>query len=162
MSSHAAQTILVTGAAGFLGSHLCDHLLADGHTIIGVDNLSTGSLANLSSSRRRGALPLRRSGHLPALRRPAWWTTSSTSPHPRARSITRVSASKRFWSGRLERSTRSSWQKNTGAGYLHASTSECYGDPEVHPSGRDLLGQRQPCRPALGLRRSETLLRGQR
>ena len=41
------QTILVTGAAGFLGSHLSDLLLAEGHTVIGVDDLSTGNLANL-------------------------------------------------------------------------------------------------------------------
>jgi dTDP-glucose 4,6-dehydratase len=39
--------ILVTGAAGFLGSHLTDRLLAEGHTVLGVDNLSTGNLANI-------------------------------------------------------------------------------------------------------------------
>src|SRR5690349_7609183 len=39
--------VLVTGAAGFLGSHLTDALLAEGHRILGVDNLSTGSLENL-------------------------------------------------------------------------------------------------------------------
>ena len=43
----SSQTILVTGAAGFLGSHLCDALLAEGHTVLGMDNLSTGSTANL-------------------------------------------------------------------------------------------------------------------
>jgi dTDP-glucose 4,6-dehydratase len=40
--------LLVTGAAGFLGSHLTDRLLADGHTVFGVDNLSTGNLENLA------------------------------------------------------------------------------------------------------------------
>ena len=39
--------IVVTGAAGFLGSHLCDHLLAKGHTVIGLDNLITGSTRNI-------------------------------------------------------------------------------------------------------------------
>jgi len=39
--------VLVSGAAGFLGSHLTDALLGEGHTVIGVDNLCTGSLANL-------------------------------------------------------------------------------------------------------------------
>src|SRR5947209_12976074 len=43
----ASHTILVTGAAGFLGSHLCDVLLAEGHNVLGVDNLCTGNTANL-------------------------------------------------------------------------------------------------------------------
>ena len=44
----ASKKILVTGAAGFLGSHLCDALLAEGNEVLGVDNLCTGSLANLA------------------------------------------------------------------------------------------------------------------
>jgi dTDP-glucose 4,6-dehydratase len=43
--------LLVTGAAGFLGSHLCDRLLRDGHQVIGVDNLVTGSLNNVAHLR---------------------------------------------------------------------------------------------------------------
>jgi UDP-glucose 4-epimerase len=44
-------TILVTGGAGFIGSHLCDRLLAEGHRVIAVDDLSTGRIANLSEAR---------------------------------------------------------------------------------------------------------------
>lgn len=43
---------VVTGAAGFIGSHLCDRLLADGHSVVGVDNLATGRLANLEKARK--------------------------------------------------------------------------------------------------------------
>ena len=45
------KTILVTGAAGFLGSHLCDYLLAQDHRVICVDNLDTGSLQNIEHIR---------------------------------------------------------------------------------------------------------------
>ena len=44
-------TSVVTGGAGFLGSHLCDHLLAEGHRVICVDNLETGSLENIAHAR---------------------------------------------------------------------------------------------------------------
>jgi UDP-glucose 4-epimerase len=47
-------TYLVTGGAGFIGSHLCDRLLAEGHRVIAVDDLSTGRIANLSESRGYG------------------------------------------------------------------------------------------------------------
>ncbi|MGH2637391.1 MAG: SDR family NAD(P)-dependent oxidoreductase, partial [Actinomycetota bacterium] len=45
---------LVTGGAGFIGSHLCDRLLAEGHRVVAVDDLSTGRIANLSEARRYG------------------------------------------------------------------------------------------------------------
>jgi dTDP-glucose 4,6-dehydratase len=45
------KAVLVTGAAGFLGSHLVDRLLGDGHTVLGVDNLSTGRLSNIEHLR---------------------------------------------------------------------------------------------------------------
>src|SRR5690606_6009628 len=48
----AMATCLVTGGAGFLGSHLCDELLRRGHRVICVDNLETGSLANIAHIRR--------------------------------------------------------------------------------------------------------------
>ena len=51
-------TCLVTGGAGFLGSHLCDELLRRGHRVICVDNLETGSLANIEHTRRPDFLHL--------------------------------------------------------------------------------------------------------
>lgn len=48
------STVLVTGGAGFIGSHLCDRLLAEGHRVVAVDDLSTGRIANLSEARGYG------------------------------------------------------------------------------------------------------------
>lgn len=48
-------TILVTGGAGFIGSHLCDRLLAEGHRVVAVDDLTTGRIANLSEARSYGS-----------------------------------------------------------------------------------------------------------
>lgn len=48
-------TLLVTGGAGFIGSHLCDRLLAEGHRVVAVDDLTTGRIANLSEARSYGA-----------------------------------------------------------------------------------------------------------
>src|SRR3954449_8937435 len=52
ISSPRNVHVMVTGAAGFLGSHLCDALLAGGHCVVGVDNLLTGSLRNLEHLKR--------------------------------------------------------------------------------------------------------------
>ena len=51
--------ILITGAAGFLGSHLSDRLLADGHHVIGMDNLITGNLRNVAHLAREPRVPTR-------------------------------------------------------------------------------------------------------
>src|SRR5918994_3609325 len=51
LRSRKMSTALVSGGSGFLGSHLCDHLLAHGHRVICVDNLDTGTLANIEHIR---------------------------------------------------------------------------------------------------------------
>ncbi len=43
----AAKRVLITGAAGFLGSHLCDRFIKDGYSVVGMDNLITGDLENI-------------------------------------------------------------------------------------------------------------------
>jgi UDP-glucose 4-epimerase len=48
-------TVAVTGSAGFIGSHLCDHLLAGGHRVVGVDNMATGRRENLATAQDDGA-----------------------------------------------------------------------------------------------------------
>ena len=52
------QRVLVTGAAGFLGSHLCDLLIGEGHQVVGVDNFATGRPANLTGLRNESRFSL--------------------------------------------------------------------------------------------------------
>jgi UDP-glucose 4-epimerase len=51
-------TVAVTGSAGFIGSHLCDHLLAEGHRVVGVDNMATGRRENLATAEDHGSFTL--------------------------------------------------------------------------------------------------------
>ena len=52
--------VLVTGAAGFIGSNVCDRLIADGHTVFGVDDLSRGTLSNIEDAARGGSFDFER------------------------------------------------------------------------------------------------------
>lgn len=140
------QKILVTGAAGFLGSHLSDSLLAEGHTVLGVDNLSTGRRANIEHlSHEPGFALLEQDicepfdpGHVDYV----FNFASPASPADYARlgpETLRVGSYGTF--NTLEIA------KKYGAGYLHASTSECYGDPEMHPQEESYWGHVNPIGP---------------
>src|SRR3984885_8110143 len=142
----AERLVLVTGAAGFLGSHLCDALLAEGHQVVGVDNLSTGNLENL--------------GHLKDEPRFFFEQLDITQPFD----VGKVDYVFNFASpaspvdymrlgvetllvGSAGTINTLEVAKKYHAGYLHASTSECYGDPEVHPQPESYWGHVNPVGP---------------
>ncbi len=127
-----SQRTLVTGAAGFLGSHLCDALLAQGHSVIGMDNLSTGHLSNLDHLANEPRFTLIEQdicipfdpGHLDYI----FNFASPASPADYARLGVET-----LMVGSAGTINTLNLARKYAAGFLHASTSECYGDPEVHP-----------------------------
>jgi UDP-glucuronate decarboxylase len=153
------QSVLITGAAGFLGSHLADRLLADGHDVIGVDNLFTGSKRNIEHLRGHPRFEFIRHDvtfplyleidlifNLACPASPYWYQkdpvqTLKTSVHG---AINMLGLAKR-----------------TGATIVQASTSEVYGDPAVSPQPESYWGNVNPIGPRScydeGKRAAETL-----
>ncbi len=141
-----SQKILVTGAAGFLGSHLCDALLAEGHSVVGVDNLCTGSLTNLAHLANESRFSLIESD----ISKPfdpgkvdfIFNFASPASPVD----YTRLGV-ETLLVGSAGTINTLDLARKYSAGYLHASTSECYGDPDVHPQVETYWGNVNPIGP---------------
>jgi dTDP-glucose 4,6-dehydratase len=142
-----SRNILVTGAAGFLGSHLCDSLLAAGNSVIGVDNLSTGKLANLSHLERESRFSfLEQDITRPFDPGKVDFIFNFASPASPA-DYTRLGP-ETLLVGSAGTINALDLARKYSAGFLHASTSECYGDPEVHPQVETYWGHVNP----IGLR----------
>jgi dTDP-glucose 4,6-dehydratase len=142
-----SRNILVTGAAGFLGSHLCDALLAAGDSVIGIDNLSTGKLANLSHLERESRFSfLEQDITKPFDPGKVDFIFNFASPASPA-DYTRLGP-ETLLVGSAGTINALDIARKYSAGFLHASTSECYGDPEVHPQVETYWGHVNP----IGLR----------
>jgi dTDP-glucose 4,6-dehydratase len=138
--------VLVTGAAGFLGSHLTDRLLTEGHTVFGVDNLSTGNLENLYHLDDKPRFRFEEQDICqpfdPGQVDYVFNFASPASPPEYLRlSIETLRAGSAGVENTLAIASK------YGAGYLHASTSECYGDPLLHPQTEDYWGNVNPVGP---------------
>ncbi len=138
--------VLVTGAAGFLGSHLTDSLLGAGHTVIGVDNLCTGNTANLAHLKGEPRFEFVEQDICKPFDPEAvdyvFNFASPASPIDYARlGVETLLVGSAGTINTLEIA------RKYAAGYLHASTSECYGDPEVHPQVETYWGRVNPIGP---------------
>lgn len=138
--------VLVTGAAGFLGSHLTDALLADGHEVLGVDNLCTGSLENLKHLRSEARFEFREQDICePFDPRHVDYVFNFASPAS-PEDYMRLGI-ETLMVGSVGTRHALDIAKKYGARFLHASTSECYGDPEQHPQTEGYWGNVNPIGP---------------
>ncbi len=131
--------VLVTGAAGFLGSHLTDRLLGMGHSVLGVDNLSTGSLENLSHLVDESRFQFEELDICkPFKTGKVDYVFNFASPASPPEYMRLAIETLRVGAVGVENTLEIASQY--GAGYLHASTSECYGDPLQHPQTESYWG----------------------
>jgi nucleoside-diphosphate-sugar epimerase/spore maturation protein CgeB len=161
----AGQSVLVAGAAGFLGSHLTDLLLARGATVVGLDNLQTGSADNLAAAVDHPAFslvtaditePLPRTLRMRRFDRIYNLACAASPPRYQARPVHTLLTSV------LGSRNLLTLAEHSGARFLLASTSEVYGDPEVHPQPEDYRGNVSTTGPRAcydeGKRAAETLV----
>jgi dTDP-glucose 4,6-dehydratase len=140
------QRVLVTGAAGFLGSHLCDSLLAEGKRVVGVDNFSTGDVANLAHLEHEERFEfIERDICVPFDCGRVDYVFNFASPASPV-DYTRLGV-ETLRVGSAGTLNTLEIAKRYEAGYLHASTSECYGDPDVHPQVETYWGRVNPIGP---------------
>jgi dTDP-glucose 4,6-dehydratase len=139
--------IVVSGAAGFIGSHLCDRLLADGHNVVALDNYLTGSARNLAHLEREPRFEFVEQDIVQpfSIAGPVDCVVNMASPasprdyleHPIETLDVGSLGTRRMLELAVAKSAR----------YLLTSTSECYGDPLVHPQVESYWGNVNPVGP---------------
>jgi len=139
--------VLVTGAAGFLGSHLCDRLLAQGYRVVGMDNFLTGNSANLAHLRSHPdfQLVLHDVTNFIELEGPLDAVLHFASPASPVDYLEHPIPTLKV--GSLGTHKALGLAKAKGARFLLASTSEVYGDPLVHPQPESYWGNVNPVGP---------------
>ncbi|HWL54224.1 MAG TPA: UDP-glucuronic acid decarboxylase family protein [Chthoniobacteraceae bacterium] len=146
-SSSSKLTSVVTGGAGFLGSHLTDRLLAEGHRVIGIDNFITGSPANiehLSGNTDYRFIQQDVTQYL-LIDEPVDFVFHFASPASPIDYLEHPIPTLKV--GALGTHNSLGLAKAKKARFLIASTSECYGDPLVHPQTEDYWGNVNPIGP---------------
>jgi UDP-glucuronate decarboxylase len=134
--------ILVTGGAGFLGSHLCDSLLELGHEVVSIDNFYTGSMRNLSHLKQNANFEsIRHDVTIPLYMEVDGIFNLACPASPIHYQNDPVQTMKTSVHGAIN---VLGLAKRTKARVLQASTSEIYGDPEVHPQKEDYWGRVNP------------------
>jgi dTDP-glucose 4,6-dehydratase len=139
--------ILITGAAGFLGSHLCDRFLAEGHQVVGMDNFITGHPDNIAHLiGRDGFLFVRHDvTNFIYVEGPVDGVLHFASPASPVDYLEQPIPTLKV--GSLGTHKALGLAKAKGARFLLASTSEVYGDPQVHPQPESYWGHVNPVGP---------------
>ncbi len=136
------QRVLVTGGAGFLGSHLCERLLADGHDVLCLDNFFTGQKRNIAHLMGNPYFELvRHDVTFPYFVEVDRIFNLACPASPVHYQFDPVQTTKTSVHGAIN---MLGLAKRTKARILQASTSEVYGDPEIHPQTEDYWGHVNP------------------
>jgi dTDP-glucose 4,6-dehydratase len=138
--------VLVTGGAGFLGSYLCEALLAEGHSVVAADNLLTGRADNVASFARDSRFELRQLDIIePFDVGPVDYAFHFASPASPVDYMTHGIETLKV--GSLGTFNALEFARRQNAKFLLASTSECYGDPLEHPQKESYWGNVNPIGP---------------
>src|SRR3989304_7886883 len=155
VSREAVLRVLVTGGAGFIGSHLCARLVAEGHSVVAVDNLVTGSLENIAHLAGRDDFRFIKHDvsnfiFVPGEVNAVLHLASPASPNPASPFGYPQLPIQTLKVGALGRHNALGVARAHKARFLLASTSEIYGNPETHPHDEPHWGPGDPIGPRSG------------